>query len=77
MVSTWHCVLCRSTTDSIVTAELKGAYGTTDEDFVVLTCACFVSQHTTRLRGGGEVGTRPRYRVCVGEGDYILTRSSR
>ena len=30
----------------------KGAYGTTDKDFVVLTCACFISQHTTRLRTG-------------------------
>ena len=54
--------------------EPTGAYGTTDEDFfvvfllcfccvfVVLTCARFVSQHTTRLRtgtGGGGVSLHP------------------
>ena len=52
MVSTWHYVLCRSATDSIVTAEPKGAYGTTDEDFIVLTCACSLqpAHHTSPYR---------------------------
>ena len=62
---TSHYVLCRSATDLIVTAEPKGAYGTTDKDFVVLTCACFVRQRTTRLRMGGSngIGTQPAYAV--------------
>ena len=37
---------------SFVTAEPKGAYGTTDEDLIVLTCACLCDQHTTHLRTG-------------------------
>ena len=69
---------------SLITAELKGAYGTTDEDFVVLTGACIpvwcgtcgmghVGLERSHAGGGGGVGTRPR--LGGGGGDRAIYRN--